>query len=195
MKQKHFPETEQQLRADVNLREALRRRYADEPQLPKDFAQKLQKRILAERATQPQPTIRPRRWWNAAAIVAGVLLMGGVAVAAVRWAGILETHADGSAAGDTVATQQMAAGADGVVQFRNVPLDSLLAVVGTHYQKTVVFVDEEPRTLRFSIEWNKPEPLADLLATVNEFDRLRLTDERDTIFVESVAAEEEEDKP
>ncbi|MBR1520020.1 MAG: DUF4974 domain-containing protein [Bacteroidaceae bacterium] len=195
MKQKHFPETEQQLRADVNLREALRRRYADEPQLPEDFAQKLQKRILAERATHPHPTIRPRRWRNVAAIVAGVLLMSGVVVAAVRWAGVFEAHADGSVAGDTVAAQQMVAATDGVVQFRNVPLDSLLTVVGTHYQKTVVFVDEEPRTLRFSIEWNEPEPLADFLATVNEFDGLRLTDERDTIFVESVATEEEEDEP
>ncbi|MDE5740560.1 MAG: hypothetical protein K2H92_09695, partial [Bacteroidaceae bacterium] len=84
MKKNQSSEVEQQFRDDVNLREALRRRYADEPQLPADFAQKLQERIRAEREKQ-QASIRPRRWWNVAAIFVGVLLMSGVVFAVVQW--------------------------------------------------------------------------------------------------------------
>ena len=39
--------------------------------------------------------------------------------------------------------------------------------------------------------WDSEDSLSVFLETLNEFDGLRLTDERDTIFVESVAEEDE----
>ena len=40
--------------------------------------------------------------------------------------------------------------------------------------------------------WDSSDSLAVFIETLNEFDRLRLCDERDTIFVESVTVEAKE---
>ena len=58
-----------------------------------------------------------------------------------------------------------------------------------HEHRAVSYHSEAPRSLRFTITWDPDQPLADFLATVNEFEGLRLTDARDTIFVEETAKE------
>lgn len=185
MKQNFSPETERQWQADVNLREALRRRYADEAPLPDDFARKLQERIVAEQKKLRPMSLPTHRWRNVAAVLIGMLVVSGLVYAAVRWSVRPMPHEEERTGGDSVAALRTEEAESGVVQFRNVSLDSILSVVGSHYRKAVVFVDEEPRTLRFSIAWDEAQPLSAFLATVNEFDGLRLTDERDTLFVES----------
>ena len=195
MKQNLPPETEQTLRADVNLHEALRRRHADEPQLPEDFAQRLQARIRAEHEKKPV-SLHTHRWRNMAAALVGVLLVvGGLAFAAVRLTFLRQEE---PLCSDSIAAQrkeETRAESDSITCFRNTRLDSLLLVVGSHYRHAVVFIDEEPQSLRFSIDWNHERPLADFLATINEFEGLQLTAERDTLYVESVEEEREEDEP
>lgn len=194
MKQNLPPETEQMLRADVNLHEALRRRNADEPQLPDDFAQRLQARIRAEHEKKPV-SLHTHRWRNMAAALAGVLLVGGLAYAAVR---LTILRQEEPLCSDSIAaqrTEETRAESDSITCFRNARLDSLLLVVGSHYHHAVVFINEEPQSLRFSIDWNHERPLADFLATVNEFEGLHLTAEHDTLYVESVDEEREEDEP
>lgn len=194
MKQNLHPETEQTLRADVNLHEALCRRHADEPQLPEDFAQRLQARIRAEHEKKPV-SLHTHRWRNMAAALAGVLVVGSLTFAAVRLASLWQEEPAHSDAIATKEREMVSAEGDSLTCFRNVRLDSLLLVVGSHYHHAVVFIDKEPQSLRFSIDWNHERPLADFLATVNEFEGLQLTAERDTLYVESVEEEREEDEP
>lgn len=194
MKQNLHPETEQTLRADVNLHEALRRRHADEPQLPEDFAQRLQARIRAEHEKKPV-SLQTHRWRNMAAALAGVLVVGSLTFAAVRLASLWQEEPAHSDAIATKEREMVSAESDSITCFRNTRLDSLLLVVGSHYRHAVVFIDEEPQSLRFSIDWNHERPLADFLATINEFEGLQLTAERDTLYVESVEEEREEDEP
>jgi hypothetical protein len=78
-----------------------------------------------------------------------------------------------------------------MIQFSNTPLDSVLSVVGTHYGRAVCFHDDALQRLRFTIAWDSVQPLGVFLDNVNEFEGLRLTDERDTIFVEPTGKEEE----
>lgn len=191
MKKNQSPEVEQQFRDDVNLREALRRRYADEPQLPTDFAQKLQERIRVERKKQ-QASIRPRRWWNVAAIFVGVLLMSGVVFAVVQWAVPVAPKTGDMVGSDSVVAMKTKS-TKGIVVFDNVRLDSILAVVAGHYGRTVCFRDEETRQWRLSTSWKMEEPLETFVGTLNEFDGLRLTNERDTVFVELMEEEEDEE--
>ena len=191
MKKNQSSEVEQQFRDDVNLREALRRRYADEPQLPADFAQKLQERIRAEREKQPA-SIRPRRWWNVAAIFVGVLLMSGVVFAVVQW-GVPVAPKVGDMVGNDSVVAMKTKSTKGAVVFDNVRLDSILTVVAGHYGRTVCFCDEETRQLRLSTSWKMEEPLETFVGTLNEFDGLRLTDECDTVFVELMEEEEDEE--
>lgn len=191
MKKNQSPEVEQQFRDDVNLREALRRRYADEPQLPADFAQKLQERIRAEREKQ-QANIRPQRWWNVAAIFVGVLLMSGVVFAIVQWV-VPVTPKKGNMVGSDSVVVMKTKSTQGAVVFDNVRLDSILTVVAGHYGRTVCFRDEETRQWRLSTSWKMEEPLEIFVGTLNEFDGLQLTDERDTVFVELMEEEEDEE--
>ncbi len=80
----------------------------------------------------------------------------------------------------------------GLLSFANVRLDSILTVVAGHYGLEVSFRDEAPRELRFTVTWNRRLPIASFVSSLNEFDGLLLTEERDTLFVESVETAEEE---
>ena len=65
---------------DTDLREALRRKYSDTPQLPSDFMTKMQERMTQlDESSMPQPTTRSNLWrWVAAA--ACILAIIGVGV-------------------------------------------------------------------------------------------------------------------
>lgn len=123
-----------------------------------------------------------------AAVFTGLLLMSGLVWASVHFLTTekksVETENDSAAVSEVIMPTEK-----DTVQFSNIRLDSILTAVGKHYHRTVAFVDEEPRTLRFNITWNTEEPLATFLATVNEFEGLMLTDERDTLFVQSMEME------
>ena len=83
-----------------------------------------------------------------------------------------------------------AAAPDSLFRFANVQLDSILSMVGRHYGRQVIFRDNRARALRLHTTWNSSRPLAEFVEMLNEFDVFRLTDERDTLFVESITSEE-----
>jgi DNA primase len=60
---------------DTDLREALRRKYADTPKLPDDFMTKMRQQTEPEEAPKPATTIRRWRWVAAAACI---LMMIGI---------------------------------------------------------------------------------------------------------------------
>ena len=57
---------------DTDLREALKRKYANTPQLPADFMANMEKRL------QPQPVAKTRRIWPWLAVAASLLILVGV---------------------------------------------------------------------------------------------------------------------
>ena len=81
--------------------------------------------------------------------------------------------------------------ADSLIRFTDIRLDSILAVVGSHYGREVCFRDTLVCALRLHTTWNRTQPLDSLVVTLNEFEVLKLTDEQDTLFVESIAEEVE----
>ena len=62
---------------DTDLREALRRKYADQPQLPADFMAKMQSRL------EPQPVAKTRKIWRWMAAAACLLLIAGIGLTLV----------------------------------------------------------------------------------------------------------------
>ena len=54
---------------DTDLREALRRKYSETPQLPADFMEKMQQRL------QPKPVAKTRRLWSWVAAAASLLIL------------------------------------------------------------------------------------------------------------------------
>ena len=173
MKQDSTNDTERLRYQDVNLRRAIQRRQQRAPQLPADFSLHRSKRRM--------------RWHRMAAAFIGFIVISGLAFAAAYF---LQDHS-GQIRENTTETIHSTPHAPipSPVHFSNARLDSILTVVARHEHRAVSYHSEAPRSLRFTITWDPDQPLADFLATVNEFEGLRLTDVRDTIFVEETAKE------
>ena len=171
MKQDSTNDTERLRYQDVNLRRAIQRRQQRAPQLPADFSLHSRKHVT--------------RWHRMAAAFIGFIISG-LAFAAY----FLQDHS-GQVRENVVEAIHSTphASIPAPVHFSNARLDSILTVVARHEHRAVSYHGEAPRSLRFTITWNPDQPLADFLATVNEFEGLRLTDARDTIFVEETAKE------
>ena len=75
--------------------------------------------------------------------------------------------------------------------FENIRLDSILAVVGRHYNRQVVFHDKQPQQLRLYITCHTTQTLAEFVETLNMFDGFRLIQDFDTLHVESDERKEE----
>ena len=172
MKQDNTNNTERLRYQDVNLRRAIQRRQQRAPQLPADFSLYSRKHVT--------------RWHRMAAAFIGFIIISGLAFAAY----FLQDHS-GQIRENATETNHSThhAPTPAPVHFSNARLDSILTVVARHEHRAVSYHSETPRSLRFTITWNPNQPLADFLATVNEFEGLRLTDARDTIFVEQAAKE------
>lgn len=172
MKQDNINDTERLRHQDVNLRRAIQRRQQRAPQLPADFSLHSRKHVT--------------RWHRMAAAFIGFIIISGLAFAAY----FLHDHFGQIRENATEANHSAHhAPTPAPVHFSNARLDSILTVVAHHEHRAVSYHSGAPRSLRFTITWNPDHPLADFLATVNEFEGLRLTDARDTIFVEQTAKE------
>lgn len=181
---------------DPALREALRRiqQDIDATPLSDGFEERAMSRIRAEKPSLPLPTRKPVFFTlrRVAAVVLIAAMVGGLAYAALRMSGSSRVSAAGrDSDGDSAPTAMVAANGDETVQFDNVRLDSIVHAVARHYGREVCFRDEELRQLRLSTTWRKDTLLSAFVGTINEFDGLLLTDERDTLFVTSTQAEEE----
>ena len=173
MKQDNTNDTERLRYQDVNLRRAIQRRQQRAPQLPADFSLHRSKRRM--------------RWHRMAAAFIGFIVISGLAFAAAYF---LQDHFGQIRENAAEAIHSTPhAPIPSPVHFSNARLDSILTVVARHEHRAVSYHSETPRSLRFTITWDPDQPLADFLATVNEFEGLRLTDARDTIFVEETAKE------
>lgn len=138
-------------------------------------------------ATQCTGKTSSPRWLKVAAMFAGVLLMAGIAFAAIH---LVSTKRQ---APDSTEMPTLAQESASPVYFDNVSLDSILTVVSAHYRKAVTFRNEAPRNMKLIMTWQPDAPLTDFLDRLNAFDGLSLSLQNDTIFV--IQTNEEEDKP
>ncbi len=93
-----------------------------------------------------------RRWLRMAAMLGGIIFLAGIAFAAIH---LLTQHTPKESYQTyetTFSVSKEGKGADPVV-FDNIPLDSILAVVSSHYKKVVVFQDEAPRLMKLIMTW------------------------------------------
>ena len=172
-----------------DLREALRLSEPEAPQLSADFADRLAERLQEDGTTSGispnhlNSPCSPHRWYRrVAAIFIGVLIIGGIALAA--WMASPKPTASTSSQPERLEaslppSEEMRARA-----FDNTPLADIMAVVAKHYGHHVAFADDSLRQLRITTTWNEDEPLSAFLENMNELDGLSFTQKGDTIFVE-----------
>ena len=77
---------------------------------------------------------------------------------------------------------------DSVVTYNNVRLDSILEDVGEYYHRAIAVEDSATAALRFYLKWNQNEPLSVFIETVEELEKVIVTERNDTLFVSSINA-------
>ncbi|MCI6161156.1 MAG: DUF4974 domain-containing protein [Prevotella sp.] len=136
-------------------------------------------------------------WHKTAAAVVGILMMAGIAFAAIR---LTTARRNG-----VPATEQTTAKTIGSVQgkkapgvklgektqepaipcmFEDVELEKILAEMGKFYQMKVVFRNEESRKLRLFFKWEKNRNVEEVLEDLNHFDHVNISIEDRTLIVE-----------
>ena len=126
-----------------------------------------------------------------AAVVAIVLLIGGLSWAAVRLARMEKSAQPRPVSLDSVIVDKTEASKDSVRLFSGDRLDSVLQIVGQHYSRSVCFQDDSLGSIRVLARWHVSQPLETFVSMLNDFEGFSVSDERDTLFV---MIRDEEDK-
>ena len=131
--------------------------------------------------------------FKAAASIIGILMLSGIAYAAVH----IISHSAG--VDDKATTQEVqnlnspqndAAGetltADSIPQtriFENIPLDEMVSEIAHYYNKVADIQSEEAHELRLYYKWEPKDALESVVDDLNHFDRVSLAIEDDKLIV------------
>ena len=127
-----------------------------------------------------QPQQHSFGWMKIAASFIGVLLVSGIAFAAIQMQHTPKTEevintpksanvtpAD-TLTTDTIATPQP-------IIYDNIPLEKMLPEIAAHYDAKVTFVNDEARQLRFHFMWHPQKGIEKVVSDLNQFERLNIT--------------------
>lgn len=149
-----------------------------------------------------QPKQHGRGWMKIAASFIGVLLVSGIAFAAIHivrhYVGqdmptppqetqMVEPHQqiipDDTVKVEMTDTIAPKATMEPVV-FDNVPLEEMLPEIAAHYDATVSFANDKARLLRFRFVWNPKQDIGQVVSDLNQFESLTVTLKDNQITVE-----------
>ena len=135
-------------------------------------------------------------WMKIAASFIGVLLVSGIAFAAIHivrsvLGGDLKSPTQESrisnshqpiVPADTLTADTIAASQP--VIYDNIPLGKMLPEIATHYDAKVTFAKDDARQLRFRFVWNPQKGIGQVVSDLNQFERLTVTLSDNQIIVE-----------
>ena len=179
-------DTRETYRLMVASKRSSRQRQADKP-IDVDAAwQKLNQKV--------HPKQHSFGWMKIAASFIGVLLVSGIAFAAIQIVRYAQQHTPkteevintpkpaNTTPSDTLPTDTTAVSQP--VIYDNIPLEKMLSEIAAHYDAKVTFVNDEARGLRFRFVWNPQKGIGQVVSDLNQFERLTVTLKDDVITVE-----------
>ena len=179
-------DTRETYRLMVAAKRSSRQRQADKP-IDVDAAwQKLNQKV--------HPKQHSFGWMKIAASFIGVLLVSGIAFAAIQIVRYAQQHTPKTeevinttkpaitTPSDTLTTDTTAVSQP--VIYDNIPLEKMLSEIAAHYDAKVTFVNDEARGLRFRFVWNPQKGIGQVVSDLNQFERLTVTLKDDVITVE-----------
>ena len=189
----HDEETREFYRQLVAIRRARSRRHSAEYPVDVDGAwQQFEQRYM------PQPK-RERPWLKMVATLAGILLVSGIAWAAVyavrhyvtdKPKATTETVTPAAPTEAPVTTVEVAK-SDSIstaamepVIFDEVTLGQMLDEIAAYYGKEVAFKNDEARHLRFHFVWNKADGLDKVLEDLQHFESVDVEQKDDLLIVQ-----------
>lgn len=183
--------TEQEIQDIINRDEDTRETYRMMAEAKRSSRQhQANKPIDVDAAWQKfNQKIQPQQhcfgWMKIAASFIGVLLVSGIAFAAIQIVRYTQQHtpkteevintpksanvtpAD-TLTTDTIATPQP-------IIYDNIPLEKMLPEIAAHYDAKVTFVNDEARQLRFHFMWHPQKGIEKVVSDLNQFERLNIT--------------------
>lgn len=123
-----------------------------------------------------------------AAVFLGILMLSGIAYAAVRVAGSLqeERRADATSTHSEAPAMKTveALPADTTLTFENEELAQVVARIAAHYQVDMEFRSEQARHLRIYTKWMPAEPLQQVVERLNGFEKVNVELNHNTLIIE-----------
>lgn len=131
---------------------------------------------------------------KAAASFIGVLLVSGIAFAAIQMVRYAQQPAPKAeevantpkpaniTPADTLTTDTIAVPQP--IVYDNIPLEKMLTEIAAHYDAKVAFANDEARGLRFRFVWNPQKGIGQVVSDLNQFERLTVTLKDDVITIE-----------
>jgi len=141
-----------------------------------------------------QPKQQGFGWIKIAASFIGVLLVSGIAFAAIHIVRqyqkqeTLKTEVT-----ENVTKPATTAPADTLTKdtvtmqpiiYDNIPLEKMLPEIAAHYDAEVIFANDEVRQLRFRFVWNPQQGIKQVVTDLNQFERLTVTLKDNQLIVE-----------
>jgi len=179
-------DTRETYRMMVEAKRSSRQRQANKPVDVDAAWQKLNQKV--------HPKQHSFGWMKIAASFVGVLLVSGIAFAAIQIVRYAQQHTPKTeevintpkpaniTPSDTLTTDTTAVSQP--VIYDNIPLEKMLSEIAAHYDAKVTFVNDEARGLRFRFVWNPQKGIDIVVSDLNMFERLTVTLKDDVITVE-----------
>ena len=180
-------DTRETYRLMVAAKRSSRQRQADKP-IDVDAAwQKLNQKV--------HPKQHSFSWMKIAASFVGVLLVSGIAFAAIwsltpgpspkeRVVKCSKTTDSVNKSNHSPLFRRGAGGEASTVVYDNIPLEKMLSEIAAHYDAKVTFVNDEARGLRFRFVWDPQKGIGQVISDLNQFERLTVTQKDNVITVE-----------
>ena len=179
-------DTRETYRMMVEAKRSSRQRQADKPVDVDAAWQKFNQKV--------QPKQHSFGWIKIAASFVGVLLVSGIAFAAIQIVRYTQQNSPkteevintpkpanvtptDTLTTDTIATPQP-------IIYDNIPLEKMLPEIAAHYDANVTFVNDEARQLRFRFVWNPQKGIDQVVSDLNQFERLTVKLKDNEITVE-----------
>lgn len=130
---------------------------------------------------------------KAAAFFIGLLLISGIAIAAVHIvrnygnkSAMVEPQSSNTEPPISMSHKQPSDTTVSIspVVFDNVPLDSILPLIANHYSYTVAFCSDKSKTLRLFFTWNQQDSIQSVVDKLNLFEQIHIRLDEQTIIVE-----------
>ena len=137
----------------------------------------------------PQATLQPAYWRKIAAVFIGMLLLSGIAIAAIQ-IGLIgsgkQTVQPETVTSEPLRSVQADAESlpkDTTITFENAELEAIMSQLSSHYHVGVDFHNEAARHLRFYTKWTPAETLEQVVDRLNGFEKVTIEETDKTLII------------
>ena len=124
-----------------------------------------------------------RNWLRVAAMFIGILMLSGIALAAIH----ISRHVYGNHDAGELQTVEADSISTEPKLYDNVPLGEIFQDISNHYNVKVVYQNEDAPRLRLFYRWKPEYTLEKVVEMMNNFEGIQIQAENDTLFIKTTA--------